>query len=122
MSSRHIEKPEDLCPGNYPWRFRCGLLILDHGQIDRPEKIVETKSSNGITAYTTILWKHAQVASCNCPGWANRRYCKHIAILYEAHESILLADDARKRAPEAVQEVVRRFRGLLIAEDGPLAY
>lgn len=48
-------------------------------------------SSNGTTRYAAIEWADpvddSRRFSCNCPGWANRRTCKHIVEL-QSNESL----------------------------------
>jgi hypothetical protein len=51
--------------------------------VGKNKKEVEAKkrhshlSSDGYTKYTTTEWEDG-TWSCNCPGWANRKTCKHI--------------------------------------------
>ena len=69
------------------FRFSNGTLMLDDGSLDEPEIILELLSSNGVTVYTAIRWKKSQRASCNCPGWANNRECKHSREVLSADRS-----------------------------------
>tara|TARA_Y100001963_G_scaffold141765_1_gene210404 strand:+ start:10900 stop:11220 length:321 start_codon:yes stop_codon:yes gene_type:complete len=59
------------------YRFSHGRLLLDDGSPDDPDIVQEFLSSNGTTVYTAIRWRQSQQCSCNCPGWAFRKSCKH---------------------------------------------
>jgi hypothetical protein len=59
------------------YRFSHGTLLLDDGSPDTPGIVQEYTSSNGTTIYTAIRWRSSQKCSCNCPGWAFKRECKH---------------------------------------------
>jgi len=59
------------------YRFSHGRLLLDSGSPDEAEIIQQFTSSNGTTVYTAIRWKESQLCSCNCPGWAFNKSCKH---------------------------------------------
>lgn len=98
---------------NYNYAFSNGILLRPGGLRDEPAQIIERESSNGLTVYTAILWKHENVASCNCPGWANRRTCKHVKELMETSESSFVdRTDVRRRLTPEVVVAVRQFRGL----------
>lgn len=79
-TSRQKKKPAK-------FRFSKGTLMLDDGSLDEPEIALELLSSNGVTVYTAIRWKISQLASCNCPGWANNRECKHSREALSANRS-----------------------------------
>jgi hypothetical protein len=59
------------------FRFSHGRLLLDDGSPDEPDIVQQFTSSNGTTVYTAVRWKKSQRCSCNCPGWAFRKECKH---------------------------------------------
>jgi hypothetical protein len=59
------------------YRFSHGRLLLDDDSPDEPDVVQEYISSNGTTVYTAVRWKKSQQCSCNCPGWAFRKSCKH---------------------------------------------
>jgi hypothetical protein len=56
--------------------FKNGVKYTDDGKAVRPDRIAEYESSNGVTVYSATLWQDG-TASCNCPGWSNRKTCKH---------------------------------------------
>lgn len=87
-------------------------------------RTVQRVSSNGTTRYTAIEWADpgddSRRTSCNCPGWANRRSCKHVKEL-EDNPGIGLLNDAdvvlpgiaqRPRIVEHRTEDGRALRGL----------
>ncbi len=49
--------------------------IVDNAHIPR-RYYAEHRSSSGPTIYTAVLWQDGGT-SCNCPGWQNRKKCKH---------------------------------------------
>jgi hypothetical protein len=67
-------------------KFDNGVKVLDDGTRVGIRQSKTNLSSNGVTKYTTILWKDG-TASCDCPGWTQRvksegmgrrtRECKH---------------------------------------------
>lgn len=56
--------------------FQAGVKIAD-GVTVAPKKRHKHLSSDAYTEYTTTEWADG-TWSCNCPGWANRKSCKHI--------------------------------------------
>jgi hypothetical protein len=97
------------------YRFSSGILLLDDGSRDEVEIVLELLSSNGTTVYTAIRWKLSQLVSCNCPGWAFKKDCKHArevrgakASTYRNRETALL-----RQVKESVMDIGdRRSRGL----------
>ena len=97
------------------YRFSSGTLLLDDGSKDEAEIVLELLSSNGTTVYTAIRWKLSQLVSCNCPGWAFKKDCKHAReagaakrSTYQNRETSLL-----RQVNEAVVDIGdRRSRGL----------
>lgn len=63
---------------------------------------VDRNSSNGLSTYTAVEWADPSTGerrcSCNCPGWANRRYCKHTQELID-NPGVGLLDDERYELP-----------------------
>jgi hypothetical protein len=53
-----------------------GFKVLDNGRKLAATGHRHHRSSNGVTLYTVTLWAD-QSTSCNCPGWAMRKACKH---------------------------------------------
>jgi hypothetical protein len=47
----------------------------------RPEKVQNWLSTNGLTTYTTVKWVDPSTGdartSCNCPGWTIKKAHKH---------------------------------------------
>jgi hypothetical protein len=68
------------------YTFRDGRKYDKDGVGADASKIKQTRSSNGLTLYTTILWSDG-TKSCDCPGWCilkkdksgqpKPRACKH---------------------------------------------
>lgn len=60
-------------------------------------RMLQRVSSNQITRYTAIEWADPSTderrTSCNCPGWANRRACKHVKELTDNPGIGLVSDD-----------------------------
>lgn len=65
--------------------FRDGLMLVG-GAPQRPNRVVQWESSNGITNYSCVEWIDPATGnrrtSCNCPGWAIKkagrdRQCTH---------------------------------------------
>lgn len=84
--------------------FIRGLMRV-HGVTQHIIRSIRRNSSNGTTRYTAIEWAHPTTdirrVSCNCPGWANRRTCKHTKELIEA-PGLGLIDDATLLPDELV--------------------
>ena len=59
------------------YRFSHGRLLLDDDSRDEAEIVQQFTSSSGTTVYTAVRWKTSQLCSCNCPGWAFNKTCKH---------------------------------------------
>ena len=57
--------------------FAAGEKILGDGSHVKAAKRHEHLSSDGNTKYTATKWQDG-TWSCNCPGWSNRKSCKHI--------------------------------------------
>lgn len=55
--------------------FQDGQKITDGQRFDAI-RTEDFTSSNGVTIYTATLWED-HTTSCNCPGWAIRKTCKH---------------------------------------------
>ena len=55
--------------------YRDGFKVVDGSRI-KPVHMRDFRSSNGMTVYTAILWEDGE-SSCNCPGWAMRKRCRH---------------------------------------------
>jgi hypothetical protein len=60
--------------------FSHGVMMVN-GILQLMVRFINRLSSNGSTRYTAHEWAHptddSRRFSCNCPGWANRRTCKH---------------------------------------------
>lgn len=56
--------------------YRAGLKYEGEKAI-QPASTEEYLSSNGLTVYTVTRWRDG-TSSCNCPGWAVRKYCRHV--------------------------------------------
>lgn len=56
--------------------FKNGSKFVNKKEVDAKKRYTHL-SSDGYTKYTTTEWKDG-TWSCNCPGWANRKTCKHI--------------------------------------------
>lgn len=56
--------------------FKEGSKFIGKKEIDAKKRHTHL-SSDGYTKYTTTEWLDG-TWSCNCPGWANRKKCKHI--------------------------------------------
>lgn len=56
--------------------FAGGAKFIDQQRV-QAKKRHEHLSSDGVTKYTATEWEDG-TWSCNCPGWANRKKCKHI--------------------------------------------
>jgi hypothetical protein len=64
--------------------FSGGIMFLD-GVQQEAVRILDTPSSNGLTKYSTVIWRDPNTGelrvSCNCNGWAiarsSTRSCKH---------------------------------------------
>jgi len=63
-----------------------GGNMMVNGVSQIPEVARQWESTNGLTVYTTVQWKHPTTdekrVSCNCTGWAMKRrgqprQCKH---------------------------------------------
>lgn len=55
---------------------------ITNGKVIEPKYYLNTRSSNGRTVYTTILWADGDT-SCDCPAWRfekkdGTRHCKHL--------------------------------------------
>ncbi|MEW6545045.1 MAG: SWIM zinc finger family protein [Nitrospirota bacterium] len=48
----------------------------DNGREILPLRRVTVESSDGYTVYTVTIWEDGGI-SCNCPGWAFRKRCRH---------------------------------------------
>lgn len=59
--------------------FHDGQKITDGKRFDAL-RTEDFTSSNGVTIYTATLWED-HTTSCNCPGWAIRKTCKHTKTL-----------------------------------------
>jgi hypothetical protein len=82
-----------------PTSFRNGMKYVD-GTVYCAVRHVEVLSSNGHTVYTASLWQDG-TTSCNCPGWAMRKRCRHEA-------------EARKEQPSrpATRQTKQRPKGI----------
>lgn len=72
----------------YSPTFQDGYKIVG-GQRIPPARVKQTKSSNRMTIYTTILWEDGTY-SCDCPGWCvakagKERTCKHVRLSERRH-------------------------------------
>lgn len=56
--------------------FKDGSKFVDKKEVEAKKRHTHL-SSDGYTKYTTTEWKDG-TWSCNCPGWAHRKTCKHI--------------------------------------------
>lgn len=64
--------------------FHSGVMHVD-GVVQEAVRILDTPSSNGLTKYTTVIWRDPNSGelrvSCNCNGWTiargGTRTCKH---------------------------------------------
>ncbi len=76
--------------------FRAGVMLVD-GISQTLVRTIDRMSSNNVTRYTAIEWADPATderrTSCNCPGWANRRACKHVKELTDDSGIGLLTDD-----------------------------
>lgn len=75
--------------------FRGGVMYINSiAQI--MIRMIHRLSSNGHTRYAAHEWAHpvddSRRFSCNCPGWANRRTCKHITELQSSESLGYLTD------------------------------
>lgn len=109
--------------------FSNGIMVVN-GIMQLMMRFINRLSSNGHTRYTAHEWAHptddSRRFSCNCPGWANRRTCKHIKELEgnadlgsvvdvgEADVTLALATSNITAAPTTVEHTTsdgRRLRG-----------
>lgn len=76
--------------------FSKGVMLVN-GIRQIVVRSIERLSSNEMTRYQAIEWADPSTAerrvSCNCPGWANRRYCKHTQELIDQPGIGLLDDE-----------------------------
>ena len=56
--------------------FKNGSKFVNKKEVEAKKRHIHL-SSDGYTKYTTTEWDDG-TWSCNCPGWANRKTCKHI--------------------------------------------
>ncbi len=107
--------------------FSAGVMIIN-GVRQMIARMIERESSNGVTRYNAIEWSDPATGerrtSCNCPGWANRRTCKHVVELEgNANIGILTSDTlARPRQITATPKAVtirdgnRELRGFMFGD------
>ena len=100
-----------------------------NGVFQTPQEVVQWRSSNGLTNYTTVLWVDPETGekrtSCNCPGWtvSGRRTCKHTKDMEgvktcraEKVDSVTIATAAQAEAN--INEFDgRHFRGIDLSDD-----
>ena len=109
-------------------KFEGGYKILDNGTRIALERGVPNLSSNGVTKYSTLLWKDG-TASCDCPGWTQRisddgeRSCKHTKDLrprcpwiIAGHVAKVKENAATKREKERALAELADRRGRELAE------
>lgn len=89
-------------PGTESMSFRLGVMYIN-SIAQLLVRFIHRLSSNGTTRYAAIEWAHpvddSRRFSCNCPGWANRRTCKHVVELQSSDTLGALAD-AGEGAPQ----------------------
>jgi hypothetical protein len=70
-----LRQPEIMHVPTASWSFQNGRKLIN-GRPASASVTLQEYSSNGTTIYTAIKWPD-NTASCNCPGWSNRKECKH---------------------------------------------
>lgn len=88
-----------------------GEKITD-GKVIMPRHILESLSSNGRTVYTATLWADGDT-SCNCPGWASRKSCKHSKAAASITADVRITRDAGG-TPIVVQAATGRRTGRIV--------
>ena len=108
------------------FKFSSGRLILSDGRLDEPEIAIECMSSNGTTVYTAIRWRVASAeaaakdppeepwGSCNCPGWAFKKGCKHSR---QVARATVPAQVPRQIATGGILDTTEHGRGIHFDEE-----
>jgi hypothetical protein len=103
--------------------FKDGVKIGPGKKRATPVKTKESLSSNGLTKYLTILWSD-KVLTCNCQGWAMRKFdkvtkepvprtCKHCKAC-EATKHADMVDVGNTAVAVETPESGRHFRNIRI--------
>ena len=105
------------------YTFKNGVKFGPGRKQATPAKTKESTSSNGVTKYTTILWSD-KVLTCDCTGWAIRKFdkvthepiartCKHCKASVAAKYADMV-DVGTAAHPVAVPTTERQLRKIAI--------